>query len=134
MQIRSRMWPSKDVTLDPCRVFWWTSVSSASRLATVFTTSEATRTSPTALLFLLQDHRDGTAVVELGPEFDRPEKIRYGKSTALGAASGAVAGLVAITPCAGWVSPMGSIAVGYDEPRDRVVVCGCDSPTRMGCA
>ena len=40
------------------------------------------------------------------------EKIRYGKSTALGAASGAVTGLVAITPCAGWVSPMGSIFIG----------------------
>jgi ammonium transporter, Amt family len=40
------------------------------------------------------------------------EKLRYGKSTALGAASGAVAGLVAITPCSGFVSPMGSIFVG----------------------
>ena len=40
------------------------------------------------------------------------EKIRYGKSTALGAASGAVAGLVAITPCAGWVSPVGSLFIG----------------------
>jgi Amt family ammonium transporter len=41
------------------------------------------------------------------------EKLRYGKSTALGAASGAVTGLVAITPCAGWVSPMGSIFIGF---------------------
>jgi ammonium transporter, Amt family len=40
------------------------------------------------------------------------EKFRYGKSTALGAASGAVAGLVAITPCAGFVSPVGSIFIG----------------------
>jgi Amt family ammonium transporter len=40
------------------------------------------------------------------------EKLRDGKATTLGAASGAVAGLVAITPCAGFVSPMGSIAVG----------------------
>ena len=40
------------------------------------------------------------------------EKLRYGKSTALGAASGAVAGLVAITPCAGFVSPIGSIFIG----------------------
>ncbi len=40
------------------------------------------------------------------------EKIRYGKATTLGAASGAVAGLVAITPAAGFVSPLGSIAVG----------------------
>ncbi|MGN6606146.1 MAG: ammonium transporter, partial [Jatrophihabitans sp.] len=41
------------------------------------------------------------------------EKLRYGKSTALGAASGAVAGLVAITPCAGWVSPFGSLFIGF---------------------
>jgi Amt family ammonium transporter len=41
------------------------------------------------------------------------EKLRYGKSTALGAASGAVAGLVAITPCAGFVSPVGSIFIGF---------------------
>ncbi|MEP6598217.1 MAG: ammonium transporter [Actinomycetota bacterium] len=40
------------------------------------------------------------------------EKIRYGKPTALGAASGAVTGLVAITPCAGFVSPIGSIVIG----------------------
>jgi ammonium transporter, Amt family len=40
------------------------------------------------------------------------ERLRDGKPTTLGAASGAVAGLVAITPCAGFISPMGSIAVG----------------------
>ncbi|MDQ6876040.1 MAG: ammonium transporter [Actinomycetota bacterium] len=40
------------------------------------------------------------------------EKVVNSKATTLGAASGAVAGLVAITPCAGYVSPLGSIAVG----------------------
>lgn len=35
-----------------------------------------------------------------------------GKPTALGAASGAVAGLVAITPASGFVGPMASIAIG----------------------
>jgi Amt family ammonium transporter len=40
------------------------------------------------------------------------EKLRYGKPTAVGAASGAVAGLVAITPAAGFVSPLGSLVVG----------------------
>jgi ammonium transporter, Amt family len=35
-----------------------------------------------------------------------------GKPTVLGAATGAVAGLVAITPAAGFVTPMGSIAIG----------------------
>ena len=33
------------------------------------------------------------------------ERLRFGKATTLGAASGAVAGLVAVTPAAGYVSP-----------------------------
>ena len=40
------------------------------------------------------------------------DQITKKEITALGAASGAVAGLVGITPAAGFVSPMGSIAVG----------------------
>jgi Amt family ammonium transporter len=40
------------------------------------------------------------------------EQIRDGKPTTLGAASGAVAGLVAITPACGFVNPLGAIAVG----------------------
>jgi Amt family ammonium transporter len=40
------------------------------------------------------------------------EKLRDGHATTLGAASGAVAGLVAITPAAGFVSPVGSIFIG----------------------
>lgn len=40
------------------------------------------------------------------------EWIRNGKPTALGAASGAVAGLVAITPAAGYVTPMAAIIIG----------------------
>jgi Amt family ammonium transporter len=40
------------------------------------------------------------------------ERIRFGKPTSLGAASGVVAGLVAITPCAGYVTPVGAIVVG----------------------
>ncbi|MEU5545915.1 ammonium transporter [Streptomyces sioyaensis] len=40
------------------------------------------------------------------------EKLRHGSFTTLGAASGAVAGLVAITPACGAVSPLGAIAVG----------------------
>jgi Amt family ammonium transporter len=41
------------------------------------------------------------------------ERIRGGHATTLGAASGAVAGLVAITPCAGFVGPMAAIAIGF---------------------
>ncbi len=40
------------------------------------------------------------------------EAISKGKASMLGAASGAVAGLVAITPACGSVGPMGAIAVG----------------------
>ncbi|WP_235737581.1 ammonium transporter [Nocardioides alcanivorans] len=40
------------------------------------------------------------------------EKIRDGKATSLGAASGIVAGLVAITPACGSLSPVGAIIIG----------------------
>ena len=40
------------------------------------------------------------------------EKLRDGHATSIGAASGVVAGLVAITPACGALSPLGSIALG----------------------
>ena len=40
------------------------------------------------------------------------ERLRDGHATSLGAASGIVAGLVAITPAAGSVHPLGAIAIG----------------------
>jgi len=40
------------------------------------------------------------------------EWLRNGKPSALGAISGAVAGLVAITPAAGFVGPMAALAIG----------------------
>jgi Amt family ammonium transporter len=40
------------------------------------------------------------------------ERIRFGKPTTLGAASGAVAGLVAITPAAGFVTPLAAMGIG----------------------
>ena len=40
------------------------------------------------------------------------EALHKGKASMLGAASGAVAGLVAVTPAAGFVGPMGSIVLG----------------------
>jgi Amt family ammonium transporter len=40
------------------------------------------------------------------------ESLSKGKASMLGAASGAVAGLVAITPACGYVGPMGAIAIG----------------------
>jgi ammonium transporter, Amt family len=41
------------------------------------------------------------------------EWIRNGRPTALGAISGAVAGLVAITPASGFVQPMSALAIGF---------------------
>jgi len=41
------------------------------------------------------------------------EWMRNGKPSALGAISGAVAGLVAITPAAGFVSPMSALLIGF---------------------
>ncbi|AUX21598.1 ammonium transporter [Sorangium cellulosum] len=40
------------------------------------------------------------------------EAVRYGKPSLLGVASGLVAGLVAITPAAGFVGPMGAMVIG----------------------
>ncbi len=40
------------------------------------------------------------------------ERVKDGHATTLGAASGAVAGLVAITPCAGYVGAMSAVAIG----------------------
>jgi Amt family ammonium transporter len=41
------------------------------------------------------------------------ERVRDGHPTTLGAASGAVAGLVAITPCAGFVGGLSPIVIGF---------------------
>ncbi len=51
-----------------------------------------------------------TAAAALGWMFS--EWIAHGKPSVLGIASGAIAGLVAITPASGSVGPMGSIAIG----------------------
>jgi Amt family ammonium transporter len=58
------------------------------------------------------------------------EWIAKGKPTALGAASGAVAGLVAITPAAGFVSPISALVIGIGAG----VFCysACDLKTRLG--
>jgi Amt family ammonium transporter len=53
----------------------------------------------------------GAAAAALG--WGAAEWLRNGKVSALGAISGAVAGLVAITPAAGFVGPMPALAVGF---------------------
>jgi Amt family ammonium transporter len=53
----------------------------------------------------------GAAAAALG--WMLAEWIRNGKPSALGAISGSVAGLVAITPAAGFVQPMSSLVIGF---------------------
>jgi ammonium transporter, Amt family len=52
----------------------------------------------------------GAAAAVIG--WSGAEWLRNGKASALGAISGAVAGLVAITPAAGFVGPMSSLVIG----------------------
>lgn len=91
-----------------------------------------------ALAFLTTQIATGTAVLS----WILMEKIIRGKPTTLGAASGALAGLVAITPAAGFVGPVSSIIIGlmagvfcylavllkerlgYDDSLDVVAVHG----------
>jgi Amt family ammonium transporter len=54
-----------------------------------------------------------TAAAAAGLSWALIEWIRGGKPTIFGAASGAVAGLVAITPAAGFVNVSGALAIGF---------------------
>ncbi|OLT14384.1 ammonia channel protein [Pseudonocardia sp. CNS-139] len=51
------------------------------------------------------------------------EQFRTGRPTTLGAASGAVAGLVAITPACGFVDPWGAIAIGVIGGAGCALAC-----------
>ncbi len=58
------------------------------------------------------------------------EWIKNGRASALGAISGAVAGLVAITPAAGFVGPMPALAIGIvTSPSAGSTGIGARSPT-----
>ena len=59
------------------------------------------------------------------------EQIRDGKPTTLGAASGAVAGLVAITPACGFVAPLGALAIGADRRCGVRAGRGAEVPVRL---
>ncbi len=53
----------------------------------------------------------GAAAAALG--WSMAEWLKHGRPSALGAISGAVAGLVAITPAAGFVGPIPALAIGF---------------------
>jgi len=69
-----------------------------------------------------------TAAAALGWMFT--EWVVRGKPTVLGIASGAVAGLVAITPAAGFVSPLASIAIG--AVAGALCFTACNRKARFG--
>jgi Amt family ammonium transporter len=58
------------------------------------------------------------------------EWFSHGKPTVLGAASGAVAGLVAITPAAGFVEPMPALLIGIGG--GFLCYLACNMKTRLG--
>ena len=62
----------------------------------------------TALAFLNTMVATGAATLA----WTTAESLLKGKPSLLGAASGAVAGLVAVTPAAGWVGPGGALVIG----------------------
>jgi len=70
----------------------------------------------------------GAAAAALGWMFT--EWLSRGKPTVLGAASGAVAGLVAITPASGFVGPMASIVIG--AVAGALCYKACNFKTRFG--
>jgi len=70
--------------------------------------SELTADGVTAIAFV--NTQDATAAALLG--WIIVEWIRNGKPTMVGASSGAVAGLVAITPSCAYISPLGAVGLG----------------------
>lgn len=75
-----------------------------------FNAGSALAASPLATSAFVATHF-GAAAAVVG--WAGAEWIRNGKPSTLGAVSGAVAGLVAITPAAGFVSPMSALAIGF---------------------
>ena len=55
-----------------------------------------------------------------------------GRPSIAGAATGAVAGLVAITPASGWVGPMASIIIGVAAGTRLLRRCCVQELTQMG--
>jgi ammonium transporter, Amt family len=70
----------------------------------------------------------GAAAAALGWMFT--EWLTRGKPTVLGAASGAVAGLVAITPAAGFVGPVSAIVIG--AVGGAICYSACNLKSRLG--
>ena len=85
-----------------------------------FNAGSALSASPLATLAFLNT---GTAASTAVVAWALIERLHRGKPTALGGATAAVAGLVAITPACGNVSPMGAIGVGIGVTLVSYAAC-----------
>jgi Amt family ammonium transporter len=74
-----------------------------------FNAGSALGSNESAVLALTNTH---IAAASAAVSWALVEVIKHKRATALGTASGLVAGLVAITPAAGWVGPSGAIMIG----------------------
>jgi Amt family ammonium transporter len=97
--------------------FGWFGFNAGSALAANALAAHAFTTTNTA-----------TAAAALGWMFT--EWATRGKPTVLGAASGAVAGLVAVTPAAGFVTPMASILIG--AVAGVLCYAACNAKPKLG--
>lgn len=92
-----------------------------------FNAGSALRSGPLATSAFVATHI-GAAAATLGWMY--AEWATRGKPTVLGAASGAVAGLVAITPASGYVGPLSSIVIG--GAAGMICFTACNLKTRIG--
>src|SRR5713226_6752086 len=76
-----------------------------------FNAGSALASSPLATSAFVATHFAAAAAAALS--WSAAEWIKNGRASALGAISGAVAGLVAITPAAGFVAPMPALVIGF---------------------
>src|SRR5262245_25414946 len=90
-----------------------------------FNAGSALSASPLAAMAFLNT---GTAASTAVVAWAIIEWIHRGKPTALGGATAAVAGLVAITPACGNVAPMGAIAIGFGVAVISYLACGVLKP------
>jgi Amt family ammonium transporter len=107
-------WASASATRTPtCRRTPWCSASSAPACCgwagSASTPAAPSAASPLATSAFVNTHF-AAAAAAIG--WSIAEWIHNGKPTALGAISGAVAGLVAITPASGFVQPLSALAIG----------------------
>ena len=93
-----------------------------------FTAGSALSASAVAVTALVNTHAAAAAALTAWLLLDR---WRGGRTTAVGAATGAVVGLVAITPAAGFVTPRAALAIGVIAAATSYVAMQLRARTRI---